>query len=1186
MHPLKSRVEESSCSAVSALPEHPPGPIEIGIRAKSGTKPRIYGKAVAAALLVCGTIMAIALFAQGLLWGFAVEEKARDQKELLNREGFLLEARTRTRANDMFFLKRIAEEGLVRDPKQPVGNESFRSAVTSLMLARSQYDSVRLLNLAGQETFRYNWMGGAQPVKAVPEELLQNKAGRPFYRETLSASPDAAVYSPLDLDVTNGQIERPLKPVIRISGQIVGPDGRPRALLVLNYFGSDLLRELKTYSSTDSQMMLLNEDGFWLSNPDEKAEFTFEAPERKRANLKEQDPVLWKTINVKKEGWFEHNGSLYNYRTIEPVSSAMEYPPIRMPIQDENRLRWILLSKVPNAVVWRYASEISAAIWFAAGGMMLTLGSLVWLGITSIQRRKHALKEVLKVEGLLTNVIENSPNGLFVLEAVRNGENRIVDFQLKLGNKSADSLLNGGLEEMRESSYLKAYAGLETHNFDRYVDTVETGRASSFEYYYGRTPPARWFFARVAKMSDGVIVNFTNISKRKTAEEQLRQSERLLRLAGRMSKVGGWTIEFPDKTVQWTEEVYHIHEKPLDYQPTFEETLKFYPPGDRETVLAAFEACCRDGTPYDLEVEFVTAAGRRMWMRTMGEADFFEGKLQRVFGTFQDITPSKTALVELQRSRERLMESLAQEQELSRLALAAEKAKSEFLAIMSHEIRTPMNGVIGMTSILADTPLTDAQRDCVNTIQTSGEALMTVINDILDFTKIESGKMDLEERSFDLRQCIEDAVDLFVAGIRKKQIEAAYLIAPEVPAQLVGDSIRLRQILTNLIGNAVKFTEKGEITINVECTKRDEKGFHLQFSVSDTGIGIPKEGIAKLFQSFQQVDTSTTRRYGGTGLGLAISKRLAELMHGSMWVESIPGEGSTFFFTVVLDAVSMAGSVDIQSHSETLKSSSVLVVDDNDTNRHILGLQLKAWGMVPTLVTSGSEALQEINRQKFDVVLTDLQMPEMDGVALATRIHEISEVSIILLSSSGQSEIGESGKLFQFQIPKPIKQSQLLNALQKLSGLDGRRPKDKGVQRLDSRMGLDKPLRILLAEDNAINQKVGLLMLSKMGYRGELAKNGREAVETAERTNYDLILMDIQMPEMDGLTAMTTLRVKLGSNCPFIIALTAEAMEGDRERFLSAGFDAYLSKPLRPENLQAILRTLPKHTPVNQAAAA
>jgi signal transduction histidine kinase/CheY-like chemotaxis protein len=1170
--------EEPACPPAEE-PIRQAGPIGIGVKRTGLAKAPIYFKSTLAALLVGAVIVAIALIGQGLLWKYAVEEKAKDQKDLLSREAFLLEGRIRTRANDLFFLTRLSEESLARDPGQPVANDGFRSAVTSLMLARSQYFCIRLLNLQGREIFRYNWVGGNQPIEEVPAAQLQDKSSRPYYRETLLAPPDMAVYSPFDLNVEKEQIQRPFKPVIRVSGKIQGPDGRARALLILNYSSQDLLREMKSLNGAQGQTSMLNSDGFWLSNPDEQAEFTFDLPERKRANLKEQDPDLWNRINAQSEGSFERKGDLYSYRIINPVLTSSDYPPLRMPIRGGDRLRWVLVNTVPNQLVWLSVRGISTAIWFATGGMLLTVLPLVWLGLSSIQRRKHALREVTAVEGLLTSVIEGSPNGLFVLESVRDAENRIVDFRLLLANKSADHLLNGLLQQMRQSSYLEVYGRAKMHNFDRYVDTVETGRANSFEYYYDRKLPARWFFVRVAKMNDGVIVNFTDVSKRKMAEEQLRQSERLLRLAGRMSKVGGWTIEFPSKTVQWTEEVYHIHEKPLDYQPTFEEMLDCYPPEDRKKVLEAFEACCRDGTPYDLEVEFVTATGHRSWVRTMCEADFFEGQLQRVFGTFQDITSSKTAVLELQRSRERLIESLAQEQELSRLALAAEKAKSEFLAIMSHEIRTPMNGVIGMTSILADTPLTDSQRDCVNTIQTSGEALMTVINDILDFSKIESGKMDLEERSFDLRECIEDAVDLFASGIRKKRIEAAYLIAPEVPAQLVGDSIRLKQILTNLIGNAVKFTEKGEITINVECTKRDERGFHLQFSVSDTGIGIPKEGIEKLFHSFQQVDTSTTRRYGGTGLGLAISKRLAEMMHGSMWVESEAGAGSTFYFTVVLDAVSVLGGIDMQADNATLQSCSVLVVDDNDTNRHILGTQLKTWGMVPTLVGGGAEALEKITGQSFDVVLTDLQMPEMDGVELAQEIHRISDVPIILLSSSGQPEIGEAARHFQFQIPKPIKQSQLLNALQKLSGLDRRRAKDPGPQRLDSRMGLDKPLRILLTEDNPINQKVGLLMLSKMGYRGDLAKNGREAVDAAQRTNYDLVLMDIQMPEMDGVTAMTTMHEKLGANCPFIIALTAEAMEGDRERFLSAGFDAYLSKPLRPENLQEILRRLPQRAP-------
>jgi signal transduction histidine kinase/DNA-binding response OmpR family regulator len=548
----------------------------------------------------------------------------------------------------------------------------------------------------------------------------------------------------------------------------------------------------------------------------------------------------------------------------------------------------------------------------------------------------------------------------------------------------------------------------------------------------------------------------------------------------------------------------------------------------------------------------------------MGEADFLNGRLQRLFGTCQDITAAKTALLELQKSQERLVASLAQEQKLSRLAQAAEKAKSEFLAVMSHEIRTPMNGVIGMTSILAETELSETQRDCVNTISTSGEALMTVINDILDFSKIESGKLDLEERSFDLRECLEDALDLFTLRLRDKGVEAACLIGPEVPGTLVGDAIRLRQILTNLIGNAVKFTDKGEILVEVQTLCNDEAGCQLRFSVSDTGIGISPEGMAKLFQSFQQVDTSTTRRYGGTGLGLAISKRLAEMMNGSMWVESTVGSGSTFFFTVVLKPI--AGP----EPRINLKDCAVLVAEPNQSLRRLLGMQLQVWGARPVPAADGAEILDQVRRENFDAILLDRQLP--DVVALARQISRISPAPLLLLSSGAPVE--EAG-LFVSQISKPIRQSALLAALEKLRGSAKRGARGRHVDQFDSGLARKKPLRILLAEDNVINQKVSLLMLSKLGYSGDLAQNGREAVEAAQRTEYDLILMDIQMPELDGMAAMRVLREKFGSQGPFIVVLTAEAMEGDRERFLAMGFDDYLSKPLRPEDLQNVLRKVP-----------
>ena len=650
----------------------------------------------------------------------------------------------------------------------------------------------------------------------------------------------------------------------------------------------------------------------------------------------------------------------------------------------------------------------------------------------------------------------------------------------------------------------------------------------------------------------------------RTAE--LRASEERFALAVRGSTDGLW-----DWNVL-TDEVY--------YSPRFKELLGYADdefanlfasfesrlhPDDRASTLAVLQAHLDRRGDYDVEYRLLTKSQEYRWFRARGQAVWDPaGRATRMAGSITDITAMHAA-------RE--------------AAEAANRAKSEFLANMSHEIRTPLNAVIGISELVLDTNLDDRQRELLTMVLESGESLLGIINEILDFSKIEAGKVELEAAEFSLRELLGDTMKSLAFRASRKNLELAYHVQSDVPECLAGDAARLRQIVLNLVGNAVKFTELGEVVVRVSCRPVEEGRIELQCDVSDTGIGIPADKQAAIFEAFTQADGSTTRRFGGTGLGLSICVRLLELMGGRIWVESELGRGSTFHFTARFGVGSTAGQAATSIAPEILRRVPVLIVDDNATNRLIIEETVRHWDMEPLLAASGREALDLLDRRQawerpIPLLLTDVHMPEMDGYMLCEQIRQRpggDGMAIIALTSGGRHCDADLAQRLGLaaQLIKPVKPSELRQVIGSILAAAAGDIRPAGVTRRRPPVTAkpSRSLRVLLAEDSLLNQKLAIGLLTKWGHTVTVANNGLEAVSAVAQQTFDLVLMDIQMPEMNGFEATEAIRQQEsqgGGHLP-ILALTARALKGDRERCLEAGMDGYVSKPIRQDELyQAI----------------
>jgi CheY-like chemotaxis protein len=661
--------------------------------------------------------------------------------------------------------------------------------------------------------------------------------------------------------------------------------------------------------------------------------------------------------------------------------------------------------------------------------------------------------------------------------------------------------------------------------------------------------------------------------KHRQAEEELLENRRRLELALDSAQMGAWELDLVTNTSMRSLR----HDQIFGYdslQPKwdFDIFMRHVVTEDYGRVKQAFEQAFSTGE-FSMQCRIAWPDDSLHWIESKGRVyRNAEGKPAKMLGIVSDITGRKADEKALEEAKEIAEQSL--------------RARSAFLANMSHEIRTPMNGVIGMTSLLLETPMSPEQQEYVETIRGSGETLLVLISDILDFSKIESGSLELEQQEFDLISCVEESLMLFKAEAHEAKIELMYRIDRDVPHLVTGDVTRLRQILSNLGSNAVKFTAGGEVEVAVKLLSQpgdDPTTCMLAFSVRDTGIGIPKDKQDRLFLNFSQVDSSTTRRFGGTGLGLAISKRLVEIMGGTIEVESQEGVGSTFRFTTRVGNVATGETRETSipaSRGASVAGRRILVVDDNATNRRILQLYVEGWGAKVREAEGAAEALRVVLSEKsFDACLLDFHMPECDGLMLAGKLraqHTPGNVPIIFLTSGSKESIRSAAQGLGITqiIDKPVRPHVLHDALLKsfdrtgVLGVESAAPPPSIVE-----IARDHPISIIVAEDNSVNQLVARRMLLKLGYRVDVAGNGSEVVDAFTSRNYDVVFMDIHMPVMDGLEATRKLRARTGMPQPWIIAMTATAMVGDRERFLSEGIDDYVSKPVKLSDLSdALLR--------------